>query len=110
MAQQFATGKRSIAFCDRCGRQCLYRELRKLTINLHVTNIKVCPDCWEPDQPQYQVAKIKVTDPQGIMEPRPDPLNDEGTFVTLYVNYPNIPGPYAPSPTMVQGYATITYA
>jgi hypothetical protein len=85
MTQAYASGKRSIAFCDRCGRQCLYRELKKLTINSFLTSIKVCPDCWEPDQPQYQVAKLKITDPQGLYEPRPDPQNDEGTFVTVPV-------------------------
>jgi hypothetical protein len=47
--------------------------MKKLTINEKVTNLKVCPDCWEPDHPQYQVGRLRINDPQGLREARPDP-------------------------------------
>jgi hypothetical protein len=47
-------------------------QLRKLTIKTKMVNIKVCPECWEPDQPQLQLGMYPVYDPQAVREPRPD--------------------------------------
>jgi hypothetical protein len=47
-------------------------ELRKLTIKTKMVSIKVCPECWEPDQPQLQLGMYPVYDPQAVREPRPD--------------------------------------
>ena len=35
-------------------------------------SIKVCPECWEEDQPQLQLGMYPVNDPQAVREPRPD--------------------------------------
>lgn len=72
MSNMFASGKRAIATCDRCGQVYLLKELKQLTIKLKLTNIRVCPSCWEPDQPQYQVGMWPVDDPQALRNPRPD--------------------------------------
>jgi len=72
MASRFSSAKNSIAECDRCGFRYKLTELRKLVIKTKVTNIKVCPQCWEPDQPQLQIGMFPVNDPQAVMEPRPD--------------------------------------
>lgn len=69
---KYASGKYSIAECDRCGQRYLLKQLRKLTIKTKLTNIKVCPECWEPDQPQLQLGMYPVYDPQAVREPRPD--------------------------------------
>ena len=37
-----------------------------------MVSIKVCPECWEPDQPQLQLGMYPVNDPQAVREPRPD--------------------------------------
>jgi hypothetical protein len=50
----------------------MLKELRKLTIKTKLTSIKVCPECWEPDQPQLQLGMYPVYDPQAVREPRPD--------------------------------------
>jgi hypothetical protein len=50
----------------------MLKQLRKLTIKTKLTNIKVCPECWEPDQPQLQLGMYPVYDPQAVREPRPD--------------------------------------
>ena len=72
MPSQFASGKYSIAECDRCGQRFKLKELRKLTIKTKQVSIKVCQECWEPDQPQLQLGMYPVNDPQAVREPRPD--------------------------------------
>lgn len=69
---KYASGKRAIAECDRCGQRYMLKELRKLVIKTKLTSIKVCPECWEPDQPQLQLGMYPVYDPQALREPRPD--------------------------------------
>jgi len=72
MPSQFASGKYSIAECDRCGQRFKLKELKKLTIKTKQVSIKVCHECWEPDQPQLQLGMYPVNDPQAVREPRPD--------------------------------------
>ena len=72
MPSNFASGKHSIAECDRCGQRFKLSQLRKLTIKTKMVSIKVCQECWEPDQPQLQLGMYPVNDPQAVREPRPD--------------------------------------
>lgn len=72
MPSQFSSGKYSIAECDRCGQRYKLKELRKLTIKTKQVSIKVCHECWEPDQPQLQLGMYPVNDPQAVRDPRPD--------------------------------------
>jgi hypothetical protein len=72
MPSNFASGKYSIAECDRCGQRFKLVQLKKLTIKTKQVSIKVCPECWEPDQPQLQLGMYPVNDPQAVREPRPD--------------------------------------
>ena len=72
MANQFASGKHSIAECDRCGFRYKLKELKTETVKTKPYKIKVCRACWTPDQPQLQLGMYPVNDPQGVREPRPD--------------------------------------
>ena len=72
MPTNYASGKHSIAECDRCGQRFKLSQLRKLTIKTRMVSIKVCDECWEPDQPQLQLGMYPVNDPQAVREPRPD--------------------------------------
>ena len=72
MPTKYASGKHSIAQCDRCGQRYKLTELKKLTIKTKQVSIKVCPECWDPDQPQLQLGMYPVNDPQAVREPRPD--------------------------------------
>ena len=72
MANQFASGKHAIAECDRCGQRYKLSELRKLIVKQQVKDIKVCPSCWDPDQPQLSLGMYPVNDPQALRDPRPD--------------------------------------
>ena len=72
MPNQFASGKYAIAECDRCAQRYKLKELRTQTVKTKPFKIKVCPSCWDPDQPQLQLGMYPVNDPQAVREPRPD--------------------------------------
>jgi hypothetical protein len=72
MPNQFASGKHSIAECDRCGQRYKLKELRTQTVKTKPFKIKVCRTCWDPDQPQLQLGMYPVNDPQAVRDPRPD--------------------------------------
>jgi len=72
MPSQFASGKNSIAECDRCGFRFKLKQLRSLTIKTKQVNIKVCQECWEQDHPQLKLGMYPVNDPQAVRNPRPD--------------------------------------
>jgi hypothetical protein len=69
---KFSSGKYAIAECDRCGQQYKLKQLRKLIVKQQIYDIKVCPTCWDPDQPQLSLGLYPVNDPQALREPRPD--------------------------------------
>lgn len=72
MPNRFASGKRAIAECGRCAQRYKLKQLRQLVIKTKNVNILVCPECWEPDQPQLQLGMYPVDDPQALRNPRPD--------------------------------------
>lgn len=72
MGNKFSSGKNSIAECDRCGQRFKLKQLRTETKKLKVTNVLVCPSCWDPDHPQLQLGMYPVEDPQAVRNPRPD--------------------------------------
>lgn len=72
MPSKFSSGKYAIAECDRCGQQYKLKQLRKLIVKQQIYDIKVCPTCWDPDQPQLSLGLYPVNDPQALREPRPD--------------------------------------
>lgn len=72
MAVKFASGRKALGVCDVCGFVYKLPKLRKLTERGETTNIKACPACWTPDQPQNDLGKYPVYDPQALRDPRPD--------------------------------------
>jgi hypothetical protein len=72
MSNRFASGKFAIAECDRCAQRYKLKQLRTQIVKTRPFNIKVCPSCWDPDQPQLQLGMYPVNDPQAVREPRPD--------------------------------------
>jgi hypothetical protein len=81
MGNRFASGKNSIAICDRCGFQFKLTALRKEVIKTKTYNLLVCDSCWDPDQPQLQLGMYPVDDPQAVRNPRRDT-----TYVTAGTN------------------------
>ena len=81
MGNRFASGKYSIAICDRCGQQFKLKKLKFEVIKTKLYQLKVCEECWDPDHPQLQLGMYPVDDPQGVRQPRKDT-----TYVTSGVN------------------------
>jgi hypothetical protein len=86
MAVPYASGKYSIAECDRCGQQYKLKQLKREIIKTKNYELKVCPTCWDPDQPQLQLGMYPVVDPQAVYQPRPDT-----TYVTAGLNAEGFP-------------------
>jgi hypothetical protein len=95
MPNRFASGKRAIAECDRCGFRYKLKELRQLVIKTKNVNILVCPTCWEPDQPQLQLGMYPVDDPQALRNPRRDNSYLQAGLTGLQVLTVNPPNPDA---------------
>lgn len=72
MGNRFASGKNAIAECDRCGQRYKLKILKREVIKTKNYDLLVCPECWDPDQPQLQLGMYPVDDPQGLRNPRPD--------------------------------------
>ena len=81
MTTPFASGKYAIAECDRCGQRYKLKQLRMEVIKTKLYQLKVCEECWDPDQPQLQLGMYPVNDPQALYQPRPDT-----TYVTAGLN------------------------
>jgi hypothetical protein len=81
MGNRFASGKKAIAMCDRCGQQDLLKKLKTEVIKQRLYQLLVCPECWDPDQPQLMLGTFPVDDPQALRNPRKDT-----TYVTAGVN------------------------
>jgi hypothetical protein len=81
MGNRFASGKYSIAECDRCGQQYKLKQLKYEVIKTKLYQLKVCDECWDPDQPQLQLGMYPIDDPQAVRQPRPDL-----TYVTSGLN------------------------
>ena len=81
MGNRFASGKYSIAECDRCGQQYKLKQLKYEVIKTKLYQLKVCQECWDPDQPQLQLGMYPIDDPQAVRQPRPDL-----TYVTAGLN------------------------
>ena len=72
MSNRFASGKYAIAECDRCAQRYTLKQLKTQTVKTKPYKVKVCPECWDPDQPQLQLGMYPVNDPQAVEGPRPD--------------------------------------
>ncbi len=72
MPSKYASGKHSIAECDRCAQRFMLKDLRTQTVKTKPYKVKVCKECWDPDHPQLQLGLYPVNDPQAVREPRPD--------------------------------------
>ena len=72
MGNRFANGLKAIAECDRCGQQYRLKKLKIEIIKQRQYQLLVCPECWDPDQPQLMLGTFPVDDPQARRNPRRD--------------------------------------
>jgi hypothetical protein len=72
MPNRFASGRIAIAECDRCGQQYKLKNLRTEIIKQRKYELLVCPECWDPDQPQLMLGTFPIDDPQALRNSRRD--------------------------------------
>lgn len=72
MPNRFASGRIAIAECDRCGQQYKLKQLKTEIIKQRKYDLLVCPECWDPDQPQLMLGTFPIDDPQALRNPRRD--------------------------------------
>jgi hypothetical protein len=86
MGNRFANGLKAIAECDRCGQQYRLKQLKTEIIKQRKYELLVCPECWDPDQPQLMLGTFPVDDPQALRNPRRDT-----TYVQAGINAGGFP-------------------
>lgn len=64
--------------CDRCGFHYRLNELRYEIFDQRPNGLRVCTTCLDVDNPQLQLGRMKVDDPQSLLDPRID-LNRPGS-------------------------------
>jgi hypothetical protein len=87
MSSRFASEKYALGLCDVCGFQYKLRELQTTIRKGEVTNIKACPTCWDPDQPQLKLGEFRVDDPQALRDPRPDSAEKDASRALVGEQY-----------------------
>lgn len=68
----YAKGKYAFGFCDRTGFRYPLRDLVPEFQNGVRTGFLVGRDVFDPDQPQNFLGRVKINDPQSLLNPRPD--------------------------------------
>lgn len=58
--------------CDRCGFWFKLNELHEEYYDLRPNGLLVCRVCLDRDNPQLQLGRTPVFDPQSLIDPRPD--------------------------------------
>ncbi len=62
----------ALGLCDRCGFSFRLNELHDQIFDQRKTGLLVCDVCNDVDNPQLQLGRFPVFDPQSLQDPRPD--------------------------------------
>lgn len=76
----YARGSKALGICDRSGRTYKLSDLVWEYQNGVKTGFRVGRDIADPDQPQNFLGRLKINDPQALMNPRPDYAPGNGLF------------------------------
>lgn len=86
MSNRFASGKLAISQCDRCNFRFKLKDLKIEIVKTKPYQIRVCKQCWDPDQPQLQLGMYPVEDPQALRNPRPDNSYYQAGYTGLQID------------------------
>lgn len=96
MPNRFAQGRKAFGYCARCGQRADLSKLKYQIIKQKITNLRVCAECLDEDQPQLMLGTFPIDDPQALRDPRPDPalaqsraIPDNGLNITNLFVPPN---------------------
>lgn len=76
----YARGKHAFGICDRSGFRYKLGDLVWEIQNGKKTGFRIGKDIVDPDQPQNFLGRVKINDPQALMNPRPDYAPGNGLF------------------------------
>ena len=86
LKRQFATGAKAKAQCPVCGLVGMYADLRE-----DWRGVYVCPDCWDPRDPQETILSVsdaeQLAHPAPLLDDVPDntvELTEEDGFATTF--------------------------
>ena len=68
----YAVGRRAYGFCERCAFRWPLGDLKAETYKGIDKNNRVCPECWDAENPQSFVGDYQFDDPQSLKRPVPD--------------------------------------
>jgi len=68
----YARGKYAFVFCDVTGFRYALKDLVPLIRDGRDTGFRVGFDVLDKDNPQYELGRMKMSDPQALRNPRPD--------------------------------------
>lgn len=62
----------ALGLCDRCGFSFKLNQLHEEYFDERPNGLLVCSVCLDVDNPQLQLGRTPVFDPQSLLDPRPD--------------------------------------
>lgn len=62
----------ALGLCDRCGFSFYLNKLHAEVYDQRPNGLLVCGVCLDKDNPQLQLGRQPVHDPQSLLDPRPD--------------------------------------
>ena len=68
----YARGKKALGQCDRCGFSYKLDNLRYEIMDSKRNGLRVCPECFDQDQPQLKIGEVDTSDPQSLYNARVD--------------------------------------
>lgn len=69
---KYASGKKALAICDRCGGTFKLAALTRQYIKQRDSGLLVCRSCLDVDHPQLMLGTTPIYDPQALWNPRSD--------------------------------------
>lgn len=70
---RFVSDEQIPAICPRCGFRYKLSQMREEIFDQRPTGRRVCPDCWDLDDPHLEIKNIDVTDQGTVRDPLPHP-------------------------------------
>ena len=80
----YARGKHAFGFCDVTGFRYALRDLVPLIRDGRDTGFRVGFDVLDKDNPQYELGRMKMSDPQALINPKPDTALEESRILGAF--------------------------
>ena len=80
----YARGKHAFGFCDVTGFRYALRDFVPLVRDGRDTGFRVGFDVLDKDNQQYELGRMKMSDPQALRNPRPDTALEESRILGAF--------------------------